>query len=911
MPVFTGAATADTLLGGPAADTLQGLGGNDVLIGGDGNDLLDGGPGVDTMIGGAGDDLYLVNALADRAVELAGGGFDTIRSILAINLSQAWASGIEALVYTGAAAATLVGNDLDNRLTGGAAGDTLRGGAGADTLDGAGGADRLEGGVGDDLYLVGAGDLAVEQPDEGRDGILGSVTSLLDAGLALTVENLFYTGAAAALAGNGLDNVIAGGTGADTLSGADGADSLAGGLGADRVEGDAGDDLLSGGRLVGTAWSTPIADAVADTLVGGAGNDTYLVTDLLDVVIEGPADGLRDTVIATVDTALTRYAGVEVLVLAEGSAARVGGGSAGADLIIGNAADNLLAGGDGVDTLSALGLAGPNGTSPDVLDGGAGADLLAAVAFTAASGPAGVTFLGGTGNDTYVLGLAGLAATGFDAGGIDTAVLLASADLSQMEGIERIILSGAALGLTASDRLALAAAQGAVDAIHVALTHQAFEGAIGPALDATGTAGANAILGNGAGNRLRGGGGNDTILGGAGADTLDGGSGIDRLVGGLGNDVLFAETGDVVVELAGGGFDIVHSTTFTSLAGLAHIEGLQFLGTAGVSLDAGLGNVAADFLGGGSGDDSITGRDGADTLAGAAGNDLLTGNSGDDSLSAGLGNDSAFGALGDDRLDGGDGQDFLDGGGNSDTLRGGTGRDTLTGGDGRDSLLGEGGADLLFGDSQNDWLIGGAGNDTLFAGSADFAGGGIAAGDILYGDNPSVPGIVGADIFVFDAITTANAVTETFNGSGVFAFATAATVADFQSGIDRIRIAKELVGDLDTVIDGVATANAAGTFSATAELVFFATPLASALVDDPAAGFLSVSAEQVDAVIGSAAAALAVNATRLFVLGDGSHSALFVFQSANGDAAVTIDELFLFAVVANLPDPATSDFALF
>jgi Ca2+-binding RTX toxin-like protein len=925
MPIFTGTTLADTLVGGAAADTLSGLDSNDLLLGGGGNDLLDGGLGNDTMVGGAGNDLYLINSLFDRAVELAGGGVDTIRSALAINLAQPWAAQVEALVYTGLSAAVLTGNDLDNRIVGGVNADTLRGGAGNDTLDGGSGtgADRLEGGTGDDVYILGAGDVVVELADEGRDAIQGAVTSL-----GANIESLFYTGAAAALAGNALDNILAGGTGNDTLAGGDGNDSLAGGLGLDRVEGQAGDDVLTGARLAATAWGALVTDGVADTLLGGTGDDTYLLTDAADVVVEAAGEGARDVIVASLDTALALHANVEALLLAEGSAARIGGGSTGNDIILGNAGDNVIAGGLGADTLAGWGLAGPSAGASDVLDGGDGADVLLAVTFGAIAA-AGVTFQGGTGNDVYVLGSAGLAATGGDAGGLDVAVLLASADLSQMEGVERIILAGATAGLLAFDRAALATAQGAVAAVHGLLANgQDFAGPAGPALDATGTAGANAIIGNGGANRLAGGGGNDvltgaggsdtlrgeagddSLLGGLGHDTLDGGAGLDRMAGGLGNDVYFAEGGDIVTEAADAGFDILHSATITSLAAFANVEGLQYLGTAAVSLDAEDGNITANFFGGGAGDDSLSGRGGNDTLDGGAGHDLLNGDAGNDSLAGGLGDDRLFGGASDDDLSGGAGHDLLEGGANWDTLRGGAGNDVLRGGDGRDSLLGEAGADLLDGGDNNDVLVGGTGNDTLLAGGYDRGAPGGTDGDILFGDAPGAAWGA-ADTFVLDSFSVAGAVVETSVGSGVFVFDAAPLLADFQPGLDRILLNRQLVGDLDAVFDGVVTASAAGAFSAAAELVFFRTPLATVLVQDPASGFEAIPWAAVDAVIGPATAAMALNSTRVLVLTDGDSSAILLAQSADGDAQLTADEVFLLGVVANLPEALATDFGLF
>ncbi len=138
----TGTGAAETLTGTTAGDKLLGLGGNDNLSGGGaGSDWLDGGSGDDTRAGGAGNDFYIVDSVADVVTELAGEGYDTVRSSVTTTLG----SNVEALVLTGTAALNGTGNALANRLYGNAASNVLDGGAGNDTM---------VGGVGDDTYVV-------------------------------------------------------------------------------------------------------------------------------------------------------------------------------------------------------------------------------------------------------------------------------------------------------------------------------------------------------------------------------------------------------------------------------------------------------------------------------------------------------------------------------------------------------------------------------------------------------------------------------------------------------------------------------------------------------------------------------------------------------------------------------------
>lgn len=127
-----------------------------------GNDTLDGGAGNDIMIGGAGDDTYIVDNAADRTVEVAGGGIDTVMASVTDTLQ----ANVENLVLTGGdniggtgngLANTMTGNDGNNTLNGAGGADILFGGLGADTLNGGAANDTLDGGDGDDVLTGNAG----------------------------------------------------------------------------------------------------------------------------------------------------------------------------------------------------------------------------------------------------------------------------------------------------------------------------------------------------------------------------------------------------------------------------------------------------------------------------------------------------------------------------------------------------------------------------------------------------------------------------------------------------------------------------------------------------------------------------------------------------------------------------------
>lgn len=138
--------------------------------------------------------------------------------------------------------------------------------------------------------------------------------------------------------------------------------------------------------------------------------------------------------------------------------------------------------------------------------------------------------------------------------------------------------------------------------------------------------------------------GDDTLFGTPGKDRLDGGTGADTMAGGAGDDTYIVdEAGDVVVEVAGGGYDRVIASLDWTLG-----AELERLGLSGIADLDGTGNALANRL---------DGNAGANRLDGGEGDDLLFGGAGDDTLLGGLGDDRLVGGTGNDSLDGGDGLD--------------------------------------------------------------------------------------------------------------------------------------------------------------------------------------------------------------------------------------------------------------
>jgi Ca2+-binding RTX toxin-like protein len=185
--------------------------------------------------------------------------------------------------------------------------------------------------------------------------------------------------------------------------------------------------------------------------------------------------------------------------------------------------------------------------------------------------------------------------------------------------------------------------------------------------NATGGAGGDTLIGNGADNHLNGADGGDAMVGGDGHDVLygaadddylDGGAGADDMDGGADQDLVsyWTSPGGVMVNLS------EQPCSFNTAEGdrlynIENLDGSQFGDTL-------FGNDGTNVLGGLNGDDTIFGGNGADTVMGGDGGDSLYG-----------GWDKAF-----DKLFGEEGNDFCatGGGGGLDWFTGGAGNDTFS-----------------------------------------------------------------------------------------------------------------------------------------------------------------------------------------------------------------------------------------
>jgi Ca2+-binding RTX toxin-like protein len=293
-------------------------------------------------------------------------------------------------------------------------------------------------------------------------------------------------------------------------------------------------------------------------------------------------------------------------------------GGSGNDVLIGNAAANILTGGGGSDRME--GGAGNDTYFVDaadtVIEGlGAGFDaiytngsyVLAAgleVEWLSAAAATGTAVISLTGNEftNYVLG--NNAVNVLDGGGgADVLVGYGGNDTYYVDHVGDFVLENAG---------------GGFDAVYTSTTTYALTGGAEVEwLAASVVYGTQAL--SFTGNELA-----NTILGNSGINVLNGAGGADVLVGYGGNDTYYVDNiGDVIIE-AGGGFEAVYASVSYALTVGAEVEWLSTdatYGTGAINLtgnDAGnyvLGNDGVNVIDGGGGADILVGYGGADTFA--------------------------------------------------------------------------------------------------------------------------------------------------------------------------------------------------------------------------------------------------------------------------------------------------------
>lgn len=407
---------------------LRGAAGTTELRGNNGANDLDGGIGADVMFGYLGNDTYHVDTLADRVVETAGQGTDTV--ITSVSFTIGSTQSIETLRTSNEAATTaldLGGNADANVIRGNAGANRLSGGGGDDLLTPGLGNDTVYGGMGNDRVVFGLASTAVSASSgtsciilssaQGSDVISNDVEYLVFTDSTLTYAQAALLRAPVAITGTAAADVLTGTAATDRIQGLGGNDWLTPGAGSDTVDGGIGVDMVSFADLAqtvvvnlgtGTAQSggqskiliaveSATGSAYSDTFFGNtaenvlrglAGNDLFYSstggrerydggTGIDTVSYASATAGISASVqvgtagdaAGDVCVAIENLTGSQFRDTMTGDAAgNVLQGLGGDDFLFGGAGADLLYGELGTDRLN-------GGAGNDITDGGAGSDF--------------------------------------------------------------------------------------------------------------------------------------------------------------------------------------------------------------------------------------------------------------------------------------------------------------------------------------------------------------------------------------------------------------------------------------------------------------------------------------------------------------------------------------------------------
>lgn len=840
----------DSLYGNAGNDTLDGDDGNDYLSGGDGNDTLRGGAGNDTLDGGYGDNEYVFEqnwgsdvieisgsdqirfgagiTIADLTIR-SGSGFgneliiattDNTSSIKIPGYYGSWsgAPSISLIFADGSSisalelrALALQGTDANDKINGNIDSETIYGGLGNDTLWAWGGADLLDGGAGNDWLDGGEGNdtLIGGAGDDRLEGDVGSDVYRFSSGWGNDVienernPNYYFP---------------------EIEGKVDSIEFTSGIISSDIIIYRKNDDLFlqhtsgtdsvtvrnyfQGGEYVvdevrfadGTVWSA--ADILSMTQPHP---DQSIFGDSADNIIHG--NGGNDS-ISGVEGNDTIYgdSGNDWL-----------DGWTGNDILVGGTGDDMLGGNDGDDTY--------------IFGIGDGRDIIFNIELAHSSsehpvrGMDTLQFAADIRPEDVVLSRGPLSYQGEVLGGDTHLTLAIKGTDSQISIINYFGNSDPDDGLdyslsfikfadgtvwTMTDVQAwfvahndqLISGDAADNILSGGLGNDTINGGDGDD-ELHGAAGNDQLGGDNGNDALYGEDGDDLLNGGQGDDTLVGGAGSNQLYGGGGNDTYeVASAGDLLVELADEGHDLVNSSVSLTLGD--NLEDLTLLGSdnlsaTGNALDNSLtgndgnnlldGGAGADILVGGLGDDTYRVDDLGDlvmesadqgidliistvdqvladnveqlTLVGTAisgtGNDLdnlITGNANDNLLTGGLGADTLIGGLGNDTYQVEDVSDRLieQAGEGIDTVRTAL---TYTLGSNLENLELQGSTDINgTGNALDNRLFGNAANNRLSGAEGDdFLDGGLGADTLVGG--------LGNDIYVVES--SGDVVTESAN----------------------------------------------------------------------------------------------------------------------------------------------------
>ncbi|WP_112661699.1 calcium-binding protein [Microvirga flavescens] len=460
--------------------------------------------------------------------------------------------------------------------------------------------------------------------------------------------------------GNAKHNKIVGDQTANRLTGGDGSDTLVGGLGADTLDGSANSSIYdldyASYEFADTGVAVSLLNSTLNT--GEAAGDIF-------ISIEGLVGSSHH------DWLQGDNGGNKIF------------GGAGNDTIEGGLGADSLYGGEGIDTLSFASATG--GVSADLYNNSGSAEdnttdryeefenILGSQFRDTLSGDNGANLIDGSGGNDILIGRAGndtlIGGTGAD-------------DMQGMEDNDTYYVDN--VGDYVRERWG-AGFDTVITSISYSLTSEEVEGL--QAVD--GTAAINLTANEYA----------NVIVGNDGDNVIDGKKGADVMTGKGGNDTYYVDDpGDVVIEVAGGGFDHVLTSVSHTLSN--DVENLTGIGTAAITLT---GNSGNNVIVGNSGNNIIIGGGGADTMMGGGGNDIYYVDDVNDRIIDTSGINTVYtyvnfnpGSLA--------GFNIISLGSNAIDLIGDKVANTLKGNDG---------ANKIYGKAGNDILTGGRGKDTF------------------------------------------------------------------------------------------------------------------------------------------------------------------------------------------------------
>ncbi|MCL1467055.1 calcium-binding protein [Argonema galeatum] len=738
----------DKLTGYLYDDELQGGKGNDKLYGGDGNDVLNGGEDKDDLYGQRGSDHLFGEGGSDY---LDGGNED----------------------------------DSADFLYGGSDNDILYGWGGNDDLRGEDGSDDLWGGTGED-WLYGGWD--TDNSGDDVNNLYGQNDS----------DRLFGEDGNDYLDGGNEDNAK------DYLYGGKGNDILHGWGGDDYIDGETGIDTVKytgspNGVVVNIDESASYSDGKNQRKLFSVDSKYNPIGYYLDLspsffIDAGQAQdgfGFVDD-LRNIENILASPNNDVLIGNALGNKIEAFGGD---DFLIGNAGNDILDGGEGVNTVSYR--LDPSGVSVNLLtgqaiDGWGNTDALIGISNVVGSDSKGTgdkitgdqgsnKITGGFGNDR----IDGQGGEDWLYGEFGNDILIGGLGADRIYGNQGIdIIWGDLEGNPDTGYNDYIRGGSEKDIIHSGGGDDIVWGDSGYGDDEIwGDAGNDTLYGEAGYDFISGGTGNDNILGGTegdtiygdagddkvagdeGEDILRGGDGADEILGGDGQDFIVAESGYDTID-GGAGIDTVDYSIAPSGV-LVNIDDLSYNNQA----NAGEFDLEVNFdIAPGTGLDGFGTVDKLISLGniiGSAFNDTLIGNSPDNHIQAGAGDDLIISTEGKDIYDGQDGIDVISfrrdasavyvdlkegfandgfqakdsiaqienvvGSNFNDRIYADDIANTITGGKGNDTIDGRGSSDLIYGEANNDVIYGADGEDTLYGNSGNDIIDGGAGNDTLDG----------------------------------------------------------------------------------------------------------------------------------------------------------------------------------